>query len=114
MIEEIFTPVKTMPTPTELLHEIKNLRAELDNRTADLETLAQQTADLAFLNALNAATNRGDPLEKIIAFIAERTRELFNGHGVSVYLADEGGKRLLTQNLVILPKLRHKVVHRPH
>ncbi len=98
-----------MPTPTELLQEIKNLRAELDNRTADLETLAQQTADLAFLNALNAAANRGDPLEKIIAFIAERTRELFNGHGVIVYLADEGGKRLLIQNLVILPKLRHKI-----
>ncbi len=98
-----------MATHVELLQEIKNLRAELAKRTADLETLTQQTADLAFLNALNAAANRGDPLDKIIALIAERTSELFNSYGATIALVDETGTRLNIKNLVIPKELLHRI-----
>lgn len=98
-----------MPQNTDLLQEIKKLRTELARQKADLETLARQTADLAFLNALNAAANRGDSLADILALLRERTRDLFSDFEATIHLIDETGTRLLVQNPNISPKLRRAI-----
>ncbi len=78
---------------------------------ADLAVLSQQAADLALLNTLNTTANRGDSLADIITLIAERTRDLFHGYGVSVLLADETKTHLLIQNMPIPTTLRHSIEH---
>ncbi len=100
-----------MDTNTNLQSEIEHLRAELAARTAELETLAQQSADLALLNELNVAANRGDSLADIISLIANRTSSLFNGFGVTVSLLDDTKTRLVVQNLSLPPKIRSAVEH---
>ena len=84
---------------------------------AELETrVEERTADIALVNALNEASNRGESLQEIIALLTRETQRVFHSNGATVYLLSEGGyktseggyktsdgKRLTMQNLTLPP-----------
>lgn len=53
------------------------------------EEIKRRTADMSLLNALNAAANRGEGLQKIISLLSEQTKRIFSSTGATVYLSSE-------------------------
>jgi len=50
------------------------------------EEARRRYQDLALINALNHAANRGASLAEIIALLCQKTREVFSSSGATVYL----------------------------
>jgi PAS domain S-box-containing protein len=64
------------------------------------ETASRQKAeDLALINALNHAINRGDSLQQIIDLLCRETERIFSSNGATVYLPSEDKQHLVMQNL---------------
>jgi PAS domain S-box-containing protein len=82
---------------------------DITERKEAEEEVKRKSEDLALLNALNAAANRGDSLQKILNILAERTKEIFQSNGATVYLASDDGKQLVLQKLSIPDDLNHRI-----
>jgi PAS domain S-box-containing protein len=63
--------------------------------------IERKTEDLSLLKALNAAANRGESLQKIIALLAEQAKRTFSSMGTTVYLPSEDKQYLVVQNFSI-------------
>jgi len=57
--------------------------------------------DLALVNSLNIASNRGDSFEHIVTLLCDRTKKIFFSHGATVYLMSEDGEYLRMMDLSI-------------
>jgi hypothetical protein len=76
---------------------------------AELSALRQKAVDLALINALNDASNRGASLADIIDLLGKETMRIFSSNGVTVYLLSEDKKMLRLQNFALrkgtIPKI---------
>ncbi len=62
---------------------------------------ASDSEDLALVNSLNIASNRGDSFEHIVTLLCNRTKKIFFSHGATVYLMSEDGEYLRIMNFSI-------------
>ncbi len=69
----------------------------------------QKTEDMSLLNALNAAANRGESIQKIISLLAERTKKIFSSTGATVYFPSEDKECVIMQNLTIPEAYVHRI-----
>jgi PAS domain S-box-containing protein len=69
-----------------------------ERKRIDLE-IYQRNQELALLNAINSAANRGEDLGGIINIIANGTKNLIPNSGVILSLVNASGDRLVSQNL---------------
>jgi PAS domain S-box-containing protein len=71
--------------------------------------VAERTADIALVNTLNAAANRGESLHEILTLLARETGRIFHSNGTTVYLLSEDGERLIMQNLTLPPTIVERI-----
>ena len=80
--------------------------AEMRQRIAELETsgaerkraeeeVQERTEDLALINSVNSAINRGDTTEEIIQLLSRKVEKVFSCKRATVYLLSEDGRHLL-------------------
>ena len=82
---------------------------DITARKQSEKEIQRRTEDLALINSLNHAVNRGDALEDVIKLLAENTKEIFSCHGATVYLPGEDGEHLVIQNLPLPPETVNKI-----
>lgn len=70
------------------------------------EQLRQRNEDLALINTLNNAANRGKSLQAVIRLLVQEIRKIFSAEGVTAYLLDENNEHLVMQNLDLPPAKR--------
>ncbi|MBN1992492.1 MAG: PAS domain S-box protein [Anaerolineae bacterium] len=85
------------------------LEREIAERRQAEQEAQQRTADLALINALNEAINRGDSLSDVILLLSNATKELFSGYEASVYLLSEDKKYLVMQTLSPSPAVLKRI-----
>jgi len=80
----------------------RTIRYAIERKRAEWE-LQQRTEDLALINALNDAANRGESLEEITRLVTRNTKRIFSSYGATVYLLNEAGTDLIMQNPALPP-----------
>jgi PAS domain S-box-containing protein len=86
-----------------------------ERKRIDLE-IYQRNQELALLNAINSAANRGEDLGGIINIIANGTKNLIPNSGVILSLVNASGDRLVSQNMGLSSSAQariEKLVGRP-
>ena len=63
------------------------------------EELRRYSEDLALLNRLDAAINRGESLDATVALLAAETRKSFGGRGATLFLLSEDRQKLELSNM---------------
>lgn len=63
------------------------------------EKIHQHMKDLALLNSINNAVNRGDSLQKVIRFVCREIKKLFSAFEASLFLVDENNEYLEMQDV---------------
>ena len=71
--------------------------------------ILQRMEDLALINALNDAVNRGESLEAILILLAKGIRHIFDSITATVYLLSEDGKYLVMQKYIPRLTLEKKI-----
>ncbi len=61
--------------------------------------MQQKLEDLELVNSVNIAVNHGKSLEEIVKLITKKTRKLFSGSGIALYLLSNDGKYLVLQSI---------------
>ena len=84
-------------------------RERLETRRRAEEQVRQKTKDLALVNSLNSAVNRGDSMQEIIHLLSEETKKMLSSDGVTAYLVSGDKEYLVMQNLVIAPALVDRI-----
>ncbi len=100
---------------TNLLHEpsvgavVINYRNVTERKLAE-HTLQMRTEDLALINSLNEAANRGETIDGLISLFAENIKTMIPSYrGASIYLFDRARKNLELRGLTISPSLIGKI-----
>lgn len=62
------------------------------------KALKHRTEDLALINSLNYAANRGDSLQEIITLLSREVKKTFSCNGATIYLLSEDKERLEMTN----------------
>ena len=73
------------------------------------EDIQLHNEDMAFLNVINTAINRGESLESLIHLISKETERIFHSMGVTLHLLDPIRQRLVMQNLALSPAMVKKI-----
>jgi PAS domain S-box-containing protein len=71
---------------------------DITERTRAEKSLRQRMEDLALINALNEAVNRGASLIEITERLATETKKIFGSLSASIYLLDRDKKHLVLQH----------------
>ena len=88
VVDPVFDANNNLISAVHIITDItKRKQAEEENK--------QKTEDLALINSLNNAVNRGDSLLEILQLLARETSKMFSSHGETVYLLSEDKKYLL-------------------
>ena len=66
-----------------------------DRKKAEI-MIRKQTEDLSLINDLNNAVNKGKSLKQILGMLSRKTRKIFSGKGVSVFLLSENHDELVS------------------
>jgi PAS domain S-box-containing protein len=82
---------------------------DITERKAAEEKLRRYSEDLALLNRLDAAINRGENLDSTIALLAAGTRKSFGGRGATLFLLSEDRQYLELANMGLSEKETEKV-----
>jgi PAS domain S-box-containing protein len=82
---------------------------DISRRVQAEREIRQRTEDLALINALNEASNRGDSLQEIINLLTQETERIFSGNGATVYLLSEDKKYLVMQNFTLSPAMVKRI-----
>ena len=94
-------------------HDGRTVRCEIafdiTERMNAEQGLRQRTEDLALINCLNEAANRGESMAAIIDLLGQQTRTLFACNGVTVYLLSEDRRSLRLQNLTLASPMVRQV-----
>jgi len=91
------------------LFAVSRLIRDITERKRAEEEIRQKTEDLALINSLNIAVNRGDSLQEIIRLLSEETKKIVSSGGVTVYLVSEDKDYLVMQNLVLPPAMMNRI-----
>ena len=78
-----------------------SVNRDVSERVRAEEEIRQRTEDLALINALNDAGNRGLSLQEIVQLLVQETRRIFDCHGATVYLLSQDGQHLVMQSLTL-------------
>jgi PAS domain S-box-containing protein len=73
------------------------------------ENLREQMEDMALVNALNDAANRGEDLEKIIEILSQETRRILHCKDVGIYLLSPDGQSLIMQHSTLSEPLKNGI-----
>jgi PAS domain S-box-containing protein len=65
--------------------------------------IRKQADDLALINTLNDAVNRGDSLQEILGHLTKEIRQMFSGKGAVVYMLSPDRSHLILGGLDLLP-----------
>ena len=84
------------------------IRDVSERKKAEEET-HRKTEDLALINALNDAVNRGDNLLEILQLLARETKRIFSCHGETVYLLSEDREYLVMKIFTRPPAMISRV-----
>jgi len=87
----------------------KDLLKEKEYKIQNKNKILQKLEDLELINFVNIAVNCGESLEKIIKLISVKTKKLFSGSGIAVYLLSDDGKYLVIQRLNLSENQKEKV-----
>ena len=71
--------------------------------------IRQKNEELALINALNDAVNRGESLDAILNLLALETRRIMHCKDTAIYLLDPDGQNLTMRFTNIAPEIQHKV-----
>ncbi|MFZ5856871.1 MAG: PAS domain S-box protein [Chloroflexota bacterium] len=74
------------------------LSMDITERKQSEQRLREQMDDMALVNALNEASNRGESLERIIETFSQEIRRVFKGKNASIYLLTPDGQSLVLQH----------------
>lgn len=89
---------------------------DISERVKSAEKIRQQMDDLAFVNALNEAANRGESLERILEILRAEGRRIFGCRDVAVYLLSPDRQTIFMQNGSLSEPLKsriEKLIRRP-
>jgi PAS domain S-box-containing protein len=73
------------------------------------EETRQKTEDMALINTLNDAVNRGDTLLEILQLLARETKRVFSCHGATAYLVSEDREYLVMQIFTRPPAMIRRI-----
>jgi len=79
-----------------------------ERKQAEEET-RKKTEDLALINTLNSAVNRGDSLTELLQLLARETKRIFSCYGATAYLLSEDKEHLVIQILTLPPVMISRV-----
>ncbi len=88
---------------------VKDSQKRKSGKILNTDEMLQKLEDLELVNSVNVAVNRGESLEKIIKLISVKTKKLFSGSGIAVYLLSDDGKYLIMQGLNLSAAQRKKI-----
>ncbi len=71
--------------------------------------LVADSEDLALVNALNIASNRGDSFDQIVKLLCKLTKHAFSSYGATVYLLSNDDEYLQMMNHSILPGITKRI-----
>lgn len=103
------------PENGRVLYRVANVQDITDRVRAETE-IRQKSQQLAFINSLNHAANRGDSLAQLIDLVAHQVKDIFASNEASVYLVSEDKQYLVLQTPILSGKLRQgieKIIGRP-
>ncbi|MFQ5578621.1 MAG: PAS domain S-box protein, partial [Anaerolineae bacterium] len=83
----------TVETENDLL--ISAIVRDVSERKQAEAEIQQRTEDLALINLLNLAVNRGDTLQEVLQLLSRETKRIFSSRGAVVYLLSEDKKQLV-------------------
>jgi len=87
---------------------LKGSFGELEQRLIEQQQarkkIQEQAQDLALLNALNEAINRGESFQGIVKILEKESRRIFSSLGSSIYLLSDDKKHLVLQNITLPPE----------
>jgi len=93
VVVEVFTyPVKIKGRILSL-----GIARDITERKQAEEEARQKTEDMALINTLNYAVNRGNTLLEILQLLTRETKRIFSCHGATVYLVSEDREYLVMQ-----------------
>ncbi|MFZ5910893.1 MAG: PAS domain S-box protein, partial [Chloroflexota bacterium] len=95
---------------------VEGIARDITTRKQAEADIQQRNADLALLNAINSAANRGESLASILDLIATQTKRTFNSNGITLHLLDEEQGALVMQTPAISPSTQariEKILGRP-
>lgn len=75
----------------------------------DEEARTGHPDDMALVNSLNHAANRGATIAELMAILCERTRALFGAGGAAAYLISDDGSHMILQNSPLEPQVQQRV-----
>jgi PAS domain S-box-containing protein len=84
-------------------HLEQQLRQELAERRRVEAELGRKTEDLALVNALNNAVNRGESLQAIFQLLSSESRKIFACYGATAYLLSEDRRSLVMLDFHLPP-----------
>ncbi len=71
--------------------------------------IQQRAQDLALINSLNSAINRGDTLDEILNLLSKELRQVFDSNDTAVYLVSADKEHLMMQGQFLNPTLTNQV-----
>jgi len=98
LIETVLITAVGLFTVSRLIHDIAE-------RKRAYEEMRHKTEDLALINSLNIAVNRGDSLQEIVRLLSKETKKIVSSDGVTVYLVSEDKDYMVMHNLVLPPAM---------
>ncbi len=96
--EQTITPMKNQTG--EVTHFIA-VQQDITERKQKEAEIRQKNDDLAIINALNQAVNRGDSLIEITTSLAEEIKQALNSLNATVYLLSDDRQKLVMQNMLL-------------
>lgn len=88
---------------------IVSVHSDITKRKQAEEETRQKTEDLALINILNDAVNRGDSLLEILRLLDRETKRIFSCNGATLYLLSEDREYLVMQTLTLPPAMISRV-----
>ncbi len=82
---------------------------EITERKRSEQQIRQQMEDLALVNTLNEAANRGESLEKISALLNQEFRRIFNCKDSGIYLLSPDKKYLELQYISLSGSIKRRI-----
>ena len=74
---------------------------DITERKRAEEEIKQKTEDIALINSLNSAINRGESVQEIINLLSNETKRIFSSLGATIYFLSKDKDYLVLQNLAL-------------
>jgi len=82
---------------------------DITHRVEAEQRIREQVDDLALVNALNDAANRGETMQAIVEILDEETRRIFQSKSAGIYLLSPDGQNLVLQHNTLPKTLKNGI-----